>query len=495
MLVPTLAFLATTVSLPSLALAASSSTTATPHSHATPTGASNAARTTTTTTAAPAAATTAVTSDSSSYSTTSAAASLANPDRTTEQGEAQILNPQQECSYYSYAPVTEVINTYPDIWVTADLSNSGITQSDRDLFAQLNASIPDIAPRGTRAGDFTGVSYDSSDPDCWWTYNKCTTPKIKTIPDDVTLCQEPNSWGFTLDDGPNCSHNAYFDYLESIKQKATLFYIGSNVLDWPLEAQRGLQDGHEICAHTWSHPYMTSMTNEQAFAELYFSKKAIKDVLGITVRCWRPPYGDVDDRIRYIAEALDMKTIIWTEDTFDYDWVTLGKDAIRKNYEAILAKQAAGDYNEVGVIVLTHEIDGGTMELSQEFLPQMQAQFSGGVVPVGTCMNNTNPYVETADYTYPNYAQYMSGTRSISLATPTANPSAGEELVLTVSSTATATTSGASRLAQSGAVSTSAAESGSASKASSSDKAASAAKVVVGGLASLAGVAIGALLV
>lgn len=35
---------------------------------------------------------------------------------------------------------------------------------------------------------------------------------------------------------------------------------------------------------------MTSLTNEEAFAELYYTKKAIKDVLGITVRCWRPPF-------------------------------------------------------------------------------------------------------------------------------------------------------------------------------------------------------------
>lgn len=41
-------------------------------------------------------------------------------------------------------------------------------------------------------------------------------------------------------------HNAYYDYLLSVKQKATLFYVGSNVLDWPLEAQRGLNDGHEM---------------------------------------------------------------------------------------------------------------------------------------------------------------------------------------------------------------------------------------------------------
>lgn len=47
--------------------------------------------------------------------------------------------------------------------------------------------------------------------------------------------------------GPNCSHNAYYDYLQQHNQKATMFYIGSNVIDWPLEAQRGLADGHEIC--------------------------------------------------------------------------------------------------------------------------------------------------------------------------------------------------------------------------------------------------------
>jgi peptidoglycan/xylan/chitin deacetylase (PgdA/CDA1 family) len=54
--------------------------------------------------------------------------------------------------------------------------------------------------------------------------------------------------GYGFDDGPNCTHNAFYDFLASQNQKATMFYIGSNVLDWPLEAQRALADGHEICA-------------------------------------------------------------------------------------------------------------------------------------------------------------------------------------------------------------------------------------------------------
>ncbi len=65
----------------------------------------------------------------------------------------------------------------------------------------------------------------------------------------------------------------------------------------------------------WSHGYMTSLTNEQAFAELYFTKKLIHAVLGVTVTCWRPPYGDVDDRIRWIAHALGLATVIWDNDT------------------------------------------------------------------------------------------------------------------------------------------------------------------------------------
>lgn len=93
------------------------------------------------------------------------------------------------------------------------------------------------------------------------------------------------------------------------------FYIGSNVLNWPYQGMRGIEDGHEICVHTWSHQYMTALTNEQVFAELYYTRKIIKDLLNVTATCWRPPYGDVDNRVRLVAKELGLKTIIWSEDT------------------------------------------------------------------------------------------------------------------------------------------------------------------------------------
>ena len=70
--------------------------------------------------------------------------------------------------------------------------------------------------------------------------------------------------------------------------------------------------GHEISVHTWSHsvspspwhfityPYvnlvlqpLTSLTTEQIVAELGWTRKAIKTVLGVTPTTMRPPYGDI----------------------------------------------------------------------------------------------------------------------------------------------------------------------------------------------------------
>lgn len=93
------------------------------------------------------------------------------------------------------------------------------------------------------------------------------------------------------------------------------------MITYPEAAQRALSDGHTICAHTWSHKQMTTLTNEEIVAEMYWTHKAIKEVLGITPKCWRPPYGDVDDRVRSIVWQMGMSTIIWDQDSNDWNLV------------------------------------------------------------------------------------------------------------------------------------------------------------------------------
>ena len=109
--------------------------------------------------------------------------------------------------------------------------------------------------------------------------------------------------------------------------------------NFPLQAQRGLADGHDICVHTWAHRYMTTLSDEQVFAELFYTARAIKILMGVTPSCWRPPFGDTDDRVRAIAAGLGLRTIVWEEDTNDWQ-VDQGKseDDIRNNYQNIIGK-------------------------------------------------------------------------------------------------------------------------------------------------------------
>jgi len=128
-----------------------------------------------------------------------------------------------------------------------------------------------------------------------------------------------------------------------------MFYIGSNVMDWPLEAQRALADGHQICVHTWSHRYMTAFQSVNAFAELWYTMKAIKLVVGVTPKCWRPPYGDVDDRIRAIATGLGLETVLWQYDSNDWQVGSTNTtpQQVDANYQSLIQNVQSGTFNSV----------------------------------------------------------------------------------------------------------------------------------------------------
>jgi len=78
-----------------------------------------------------------------------------------------------------------------------------------------------------------------------------------------------------------------------------------------------------IRQHTWSHTALTTQTNEQIVAELGWTREAIRQITGVSPtvscrsvrlmlidQCMRPPYGDIDDRVRYIAGAMSMTPIM-----------------------------------------------------------------------------------------------------------------------------------------------------------------------------------------
>ncbi|KAF5346815.1 hypothetical protein D9757_013492 [Collybiopsis confluens] len=379
----------------------------------------------------------------------------AAPDRSSEAGEAAITDPTAECQPYDYPPVSSQTKAFPGNWVKATIL-AGDTAAQAK-WNSISGSIPTNISVKTQPPP---SSYSSSDPDCWWTYNLCTDPKLHSLPPDIASAPEPSTLGYGFDDGPNCGHNVFYNFLLSQNQKATFYFIGSNVQDYPLEAQRALAED------TWSHPYMTTFSSEDAFAELWYcasffvygppydrreliliylffaAMQMIKLAVGVTPTCWRPPYGDVDDRIRSIAHGLGLTTIMWKYDTADasVDGKTITDQTVINNYNNFINQAKNGSFSSTGAILLTHELNNFTMSEAVTFYPQLKSVFQH-IAPVGVTLNKTQPYVES-NYSLPTFGQYISGTKvtnGSSLASP--NSSTTDSPSSTAASSSSATSS------------------------------------------------------
>ncbi|KAL1916382.1 uncharacterized protein VTP21DRAFT_5573 [Calcarisporiella thermophila] len=325
---------------------------------------------------------------------------------------------KQQCTPYSSSFNFQPPN-FPENWKVAT-TGTNTSAEFQQLYNSIDWSkIPNSPVRQKDAqGNIATTGYSAEDPDCWWTYSTCTKPKHAGLAQDIIACPEPETLALTYDDGPNCTDVGLYDFLKQNNQKATLFYIGSNVANWPLQAQRGHADGHQIAVHTWSHQAMTTLSNQEVLAELYYTVKVIKMVTGVTPLYWRPPYGDIDDRVRAIANHLNLTAVLWNLDTDDWNVKPFGAEpvpTIEQNFNNIIQKGKNGTFSQSGAMVLEHEINAATIALAIKYYPQLKQAYKY-VTPLTACMNITQPYVEK-NYTFPNFLQYTNQSSATSPST------------------------------------------------------------------------------
>ena len=179
--------------------------------------------------------------------------------------------------------------------------------------------IPSFSP--TQPGGCPNNTQAAADSTrCWWTCGGC----VRTT--DVADCPTKNTWGLTYDDGPAYYTPNLLNFLDQNNLKSTFFVIGSRAVSFPAILQTEYMGQHHISVHTWSHSApLTTLTNEQVIAELGWSKKVIKDILGVTPNTMRPPFGDIDDRVRAISLAMGLTPIMWTRMSASATFDTGGK--------------------------------------------------------------------------------------------------------------------------------------------------------------------------
>ncbi|KAG9293258.1 hypothetical protein G9A89_010629 [Geosiphon pyriformis] len=225
----------------------------------------------------------------------------------------------------------------------------------------------------------------ATDTFCDWTCTGCTRENS-----DFTKCPEQKVWGLTFDDGPTLNTIPLLDYLDANNIKATFFVVGSRVIKYPDILKRAVDSGHEIGIHTWSHPALTTQTNAQIIAEIKWTEKAIKAAVGLTPKLMRPPYGDIDDRVRNIMTALGYKIAIWDRDTFD--WLSFDDPTFQMDWVTGNVTKWVNEPSPNGHISLEHDLEQETAEQGKKVAEILQ-NAGWDIQPISVCVN-IDPYKE-----------------------------------------------------------------------------------------------------
>ena len=101
--------------------------------------------------------------------------------------------------------------------------------------------------------------------------------------------------------------------------RVTFFLSGHWVDHNPDLAQQIVADGHEIANHTYDHPDLTHLTDDQIVWELDYTDQVVSDVMGTHTRPYfRPPFGSRNRRVLDVAAASGFRSIYWSIDSGDW---------------------------------------------------------------------------------------------------------------------------------------------------------------------------------
>ncbi len=100
------------------------------------------------------------------------------------------------------------------------------------------------------------------------------------------------------------------DVLIRKKTPATLFLSGRWV-EKNIEKVKflGAQSQFEIANHAFWHPHLLEKDDERILRELKRTQAIIKKAIGRSPRYFRPPYGEIDERVAAIAQKAGLVTI------------------------------------------------------------------------------------------------------------------------------------------------------------------------------------------
>jgi peptidoglycan/xylan/chitin deacetylase (PgdA/CDA1 family) len=187
-----------------------------------------------------------------------------------------------------------------------------------------------------------------------------TRPEITRI--DTTKKQVV----LTFDAGSgNQSVQEILDALEKYHLSAAFFLTGKWAEKNPDFTKKISEAGHEIFNHTFSHPHLTQITDDEIASELQKAETAIKNITGQSTKPYfRAPYGERNAHVLEITAQQGYRSVYWTVDALDWqESEGMTAELVKKRIFSKLAP---------GTIYLMHVGDTLTGQILEDVIEQMQ---------------------------------------------------------------------------------------------------------------------------
>ncbi|MGG0275857.1 peptidoglycan-N-acetylglucosamine deacetylase [Bacillus rhizoplanae] len=172
----------------------------------------------------------------------------------------------------------------------------------------------------------------------------------------------------TFDDGPDLLYTPQvLDKLKKHSVKATFFLLGENAERYPEVVKRIVNEGHIVGNHTYNHPNLAKVSDEQYHEQILKTENILQKLIGYSPKLFRPPYGIInEDQVKWATEQ-NFMIIQWSVDTLD--WKGLNAEIITNT---VLGNTFPGS------ILLQHSAPGGKLQGSvnalDQFIPDLTSK-------------------------------------------------------------------------------------------------------------------------
>jgi len=170
----------------------------------------------------------------------------------------------------------------------------------------------------------------------------------------------------------DCGYEAGYteSILNTLKEtnvKATFFIVGHYLKTSSNLVLRMIDEGHDVCNHTYHHKDMNNVSIEELEEELLLLEEKFYEVTkSKIVKNYRPPQGVYNIEQLQKANELGYKTIFWSLAYYDYD---------RNNqYSYQKALDLLKSRTHDGAIILLHNTSSTNKDILKEYINYHQSK-------------------------------------------------------------------------------------------------------------------------